>query len=98
MKKSAKKQQSQVQTIQRTITSRNVIQSNGGINKFWKGSRWLCRHCLRTFCYFLRSQPRKPQYGKLHLCPSILNADESQLTKCFALVACFTCCSLGDSS
>jgi len=46
MKKSAKKQQSQVQTIQRTITSRNVIQSNGGINKFWKGSRWLCRHCL----------------------------------------------------
>jgi len=27
-----------------------------------------------------------------------LNTDQSQLTKCFALVACFACCSLGDSS
>jgi len=24
--------------------------------------------------------------------------DQSQLTKCFALVACFACCSLDDSS
>jgi len=27
-----------------------------------------------------------------------LHADQSQLTKCFALVACFVCCSLGDST
>jgi len=26
-----------------------------------------------------------------------LKADQSQLTTCFALVACFVCCSLGDS-
>jgi len=30
--------------------------------------------------------------------PEHLKADQSQLTKCFALVACFACCSLGDSS
>jgi len=40
MRKSAKKQQSQVQTIQITVTSRNVTQDNGNINKFWKGGRW----------------------------------------------------------
>jgi len=27
-----------------------------------------------------------------------LNADQSQLTNCFALVGCFACCNLGDSS
>jgi len=26
-----------------------------------------------------------------------LNADQSQLTKCFALVVCFACCSLDNS-
>jgi len=35
---------------------------------------------------------------KTTFCPSIYNTDQSQLTKCFALVACFACCSLGDSS
>jgi len=38
-KNSEKTQQSPVQTIQRTITGRNVIQDNGNTNKFWKGSR-----------------------------------------------------------
>jgi len=38
MRKSAKKQQSQVQTFPKTVTSRNVAQDNGNINKFWKGS------------------------------------------------------------
>jgi len=46
MRKSAKKQQSQIQTIQRTVTSRNVTQDNGNINNFWKGSRWFYRQCL----------------------------------------------------
>jgi len=71
MRKSAKKHQSQVQTIQRKITSRNVAQNNGNINKFWKGSRWFCPQCLRTFCYFLRPGSRKLLSGKVHLCPSI---------------------------
>ena len=61
----------QVQTIQRTVTSRNVTQDNGK-NNFWKGSRWFFRQCLRTFCYFLRPESRKWLFGKLHLCPSIL--------------------------
>jgi len=39
MRKSAKKQQSQVKTIQRTVPSRNATQDNGKINKVWKGSR-----------------------------------------------------------
>ena len=43
MRKSAKKQQSQ---IQRTVTSRNVTQDNGNMNNFWKGSRWFCRQCV----------------------------------------------------
>ena len=40
MRKLAKKQQSQVQMIQRTVTSRNVILNNGNIKKFWEGSCW----------------------------------------------------------
>jgi len=35
MRKSAKKQQSQVQTIQRTVTSKNVAQGDGNTNNFW---------------------------------------------------------------
>jgi len=41
-----KKKQSQVQTIHRTVTGRNVTQDNGNINNFWKGSYWLCCQCL----------------------------------------------------
>jgi len=54
MRKFAKKQQSQVQKIQWTVPSRNATQDNGNINNFWKGSRWFCLQCLRTFCCFLR--------------------------------------------
>jgi len=38
MRKSAKKEQSQVHMIQRTVTSRSVTQDNSNINKFWKSS------------------------------------------------------------
>jgi len=68
---SAKKQQSQVETIQRTVTSRNVTQNNSNINNFWKDSCWFCRQCLRIFCYFLRTESRKWMFGKSQLCPSI---------------------------
>jgi len=54
MRKFAKKQQSQVQTIQWTVPSRNATQDNGNIKNFLKGSRWFCLQCLRSFCYFLR--------------------------------------------
>jgi len=40
MRKSAIKQQSQVQTIKRTVIGIKQSQDNGNINKFWKGSRW----------------------------------------------------------
>jgi len=46
MRKSAKKQQSQVQTIQSTVLSRNATQDNCNINKFRKSSRWFCLQCL----------------------------------------------------
>jgi len=36
MRKLAKKQQSQVQTIQRTVPSRNATQDNDNMNEFWK--------------------------------------------------------------
>jgi len=67
----SEKQQSQVQAIQRTVTSRNVAQDNCNINNFWKGSRRFCRQCRMTFCYFLQPESRKWLFGKLHLCPSI---------------------------
>jgi len=49
MRKSAKKQQPQVQTIKRRVTSRNESQDKGNINKFWKGSGGFFRQCLRPF-------------------------------------------------
>jgi len=36
MRKSAKKQQTQIQTIQRTVTSSNAAQDNGNIKHFRK--------------------------------------------------------------
>jgi len=46
MRKSLKKQQSQVQMIQKTVTSRNVTQDNDNINNFCKGSCWFCHQWL----------------------------------------------------
>ena len=54
IRKSTKKQQSQVQTIQVTVITRNVTQDNGNINNFWKDSRLFFHQFLITFCYFLR--------------------------------------------
>jgi len=49
MRKSAKKQQSQVQTIQRTATIRNVAHDIDNINNFWKGSRLVCVNAWGPF-------------------------------------------------
>ena len=54
IRKSTIKQQSQVQTIQVTVITRNVTQDNGNINNFWKDSRLFFHQFLITFCYFLR--------------------------------------------
>jgi len=78
MTKSAKKQQSQVQTIQRRVPSRNVTQDNGNINKFWKGSRWFRCYCDTInstvipdlFKLILTTEIKGTAFGKLHLCPS----------------------------
>jgi len=43
MSKFAIKQQLQVQTTQRTVTSRNLTHDNGNVNSFCKGSCWFCR-------------------------------------------------------
>jgi len=96
MRKSAKKQQSQIQTIQRTATSRNVTQDNGNINNFWKSNRWFCRQCLRPFV--ISYDQKKMAVWKTTFVSEHLKADQSQFAKCFALVAFFACCSLGDSS
>jgi len=71
MRKSAKKEQSQVQTIQRIVISRYVTQDNDNTNNFWIGRRWFCRQCLRTACDFLQPESRKSLFEKLLLCPSI---------------------------
>jgi len=53
MRKSAKNNNHRFKRF-REITSKNVTQDNGNINNFWRGCRWFCLQCLRTFCYFLR--------------------------------------------
>jgi len=46
---------------------------------------------------FLTTEIKKMVLLKNIFVSEHLKADQSQLTKCFALVACFACCSLGDS-
>jgi len=42
MRKSAIKTTITASAIQRTVTSRNIIQDKGNINKFWEGNRLFC--------------------------------------------------------
>jgi len=57
MRKSAKKQQSQ---IQRTVTSRNVTQDNGNINNFWKVSISESKNCCMENYICVRVFKRRP--------------------------------------
>jgi len=98
MRKSAKKQLSQVQTIQRTVISRIVTQDNDNTNNFWKGSGWFCRQCLRAFAISCGQNQENGCVWKTTFVSEHLNTDLSQLTMCFSLVACFACWSLGDLS
>jgi len=47
---------------------------------------------------FLTTRIKKTAVWKTIFVSELLNTDESQLTTCFALVVCFACCSLDDSS
>jgi len=47
---------------------------------------------------FLAIRIKKMAVWKTTFVSEHLNTDKSQLTKCFALVACFACCSLVDSN
>jgi len=47
---------------------------------------------------FLTIRIKKIAVWKSTFVSEHLNTDQSQLAKCFALVDCFACCSLGDSS
>jgi len=47
---------------------------------------------------FLTTRIKKMAIWKTTLTSEDLNTDQSQLTKCFALVACFAYCSLDESS
>ena len=80
---SEKKKQSQVQTIQRTVSSRNVTQDNDIMKKFWKGSRWFRRHCLRTFLLFLTNRIKKMTVWKTTFLSEHLKTDQSLLTEVF---------------
>jgi len=93
MRKSAKKQQSQVQ---RTVSIENVAHDNSDINNFWKGSRWFYRQCRRTFISYDQNQ----ENGCLedYICVWAFEHNHSQFTKCFPFVPCFACRSFGDSS
>jgi len=55
MKKSAKKQQLHVQTIQITVTSRNVTQDKG--KQFLERQFWFYRQCLGPFVVSYNQSP-----------------------------------------
>jgi len=99
MRKSAKKQQSKIQTSQRTVTSRNVTQDNVlQYKQFLKSQSLVLPSMPEILLLFLTTRIKKMTVWKTTFVSENLNADQSQLTKYFALVACFACCSLGDSS
>jgi len=98
MRKSVKKQQSQVQTIKRTVSSRDITQENGNINNFLERQLLVLLSMPEDLSLFLTTRIKKMAVWKTTFVSKHLNPDQSQLTKCFALAASFACCSLGDSS
>ena len=93
-----KKQQTQIQTNQITVTTRKVTQDTGNINNFWKRQSLVFLSMPEDLLLFLTTRINKMAVWKTTYVSEHLNTDQYQLTKCFALVACFACCSLDDSS
>jgi len=50
------------------------------------------------FLLFLTTRIKKMVVWKITFVSEHLKPDQSKLTKCFAFLVCFACCSLGDSS
>jgi len=98
MRKSAKKQQSQVQTILRAVTSGNVTEDKVKYKQFLERQSLVFPSMPEDLLLFLTTRIKKMAVCKTTSASKHLNTDQSQLTKCFALVACFVCCSLGDCS
>ena len=53
---------------------------------------------MGSFVVSYTTRIKKMVVWKTTFVPEHLNTNQSQSTKCFALVVCFACCSLGDSS
>ena len=89
MRNSAKKQQSQVQTIQRAVHSRNATQDNGNINNFWKGSRL----AFNVWGPFVVSYDRikKMAVCKTTFVSEHLNTDQFPLTNWVLCTCCMLC-------
>jgi len=85
MRKSAKKQQFQVQMIQRTVTHRNVTQDNGYITTL-EGQSLVLPSMHDDLLLFLTTRIKKMAVWKTTFVSEHLNTNQSQLTKCFAQV------------
>jgi len=94
MRKSAKKQQTQVQTIQKTVTGRNVVL----YKQILERQSLVLLLMPGNLSLFLTTGIRKTAVWKTTFVSEHLDTVQSQSTKCFALVACFACFSLGHSS
>jgi len=87
----AKKQQTQ---IQRAVTSSNAAQDNGNIKHFRKRQSLILPSMPEDVLLLLTTRIKKMSVWKIAFVSEHLNTDQSQLTKCFSLVAVFDCCSL----
>jgi len=100
IRKSVKKRQSQVQTIQRKVNSRKVTQ----VMHFRKYDQIPEMQSLVLLLVpggplsFLTTGIKKTSVWKTTLVSEHFDTDQSQMTKCFAFIACFAGCSLGDAS
>ena len=65
-------------------------------NNFSKNSRWFCFQCLRTFCYLRQKQENGCLENYIRV--RAFKHRPVPLTKCFAVVVCFACCSIDDSN
>jgi len=98
MRKSTTKQQSQVQTIQRLLASRNVTQINGNINKTLERQSQVLSLMPEDLLLLFITSRIKTSVWKTRFVFEYFDTVQSQSTRCFALVACSACCSLGDAS
>jgi len=100
MRKSAKKQQSQLTGSDESenSTSINVTQIKRKYKQILERQSLVLLLMSGELLLFLRTGIKKTAVWKTTFVSEHLDAVKSQWIKCFALVECFVCCSLGDSS